>query len=131
MGDKNNKKVILIIDDDEALGRMLRTTLQTEGYDVMYALGVDEAFAYIDHKRPDLVICDIMMPEKDGHDFLKELREKPEITGLKVIMLTALNDLENIRKTVSGGAYDYLTKPIEVPKLLGTIKSALNEYYAW
>ncbi|HPZ08203.1 MAG TPA: response regulator [Candidatus Eremiobacteraeota bacterium] len=129
--ESDQKKLILVIDDDENVNRILKTALEGEGYDVMCALGVDEAIAYIEVRRPDLIICDIMMPEKDGHDFLKELRGRPAFSDIKVIMLTALSDFENIRKTVSAGVFDYLTKPIESSKLFGVIRNAFNEFYEW
>lgn len=131
MEKKKNKKLILIVDDDEHINKVLKLTLEAEGYDVMSAIGADEAFGYIGFRKPDLIICDIMMPEKDGHAFLKELRENPENGDIIVIMLTALSDFENIRKTVSAGVYDYLTKPIEAPKLIGIVRNAFNEFYQW
>jgi CheY-like chemotaxis protein len=128
---EKKKKLILIVDDDEHINKVLKLTLEAEGYDVMSAMGADEAFGYIGFRKPDLIICDIMMPEKDGHAFLKELRDKPEYADIIVIMLTALSDFENIRKTVSAGVYDYLTKPIEAPKLIGIVRNAFNEFYQW
>ncbi len=125
------KKLILIVDDDEHINKVLKLTLESEGYDVMSAMSAEEAFGYIGFRKPDLIICDIMMPEKDGHAFLKELRENPENGDIIVIMLTALSDFENIRKTVSAGVYDYLTKPIEAPKLIGIVRNAFNEFYQW
>ncbi|MEQ8224109.1 MAG: response regulator [Candidatus Eremiobacterota bacterium] len=125
------KKLILIVDDDEHINKVLKLTLESEGYDVMSAMSAEEAFGYISFRKPDLIICDIMMPEKDGHAFLKELRENPENGDIIVIMLTALSDFENIRKTVSAGVYDYLTKPIEAPKLIGIVRNAFNEFYQW
>jgi len=129
--DKKKKKLILIVDDDEHINKVLKLTLETEGYDVMSAMSAEEAFAYIGFRKPDLIICDIMMPEKDGHTFLKELKENPENSDIIIIMLTALSDFENIRKTVSAGVYDYLTKPIEAPKLIGIVRNAFNEFYQW
>lgn len=131
MEKKTKKNLILIVDDDEHINKVLKVTLEAEGYDVMSAMGADEALGYIGFRKPDLIICDIMMPEKDGHAFLKELREKPEYADIIVIMLTALSDFENIRKTVSAGVYDYLTKPIESPKLIGIVRNAFNEFYQW
>ncbi len=131
MDKKKKKKLILIVDDDEHINKVLKLTLETEGYDVMSAMSAEEAFGYIAFRKPDLIICDIMMPEKDGHAFLKELRENPENSDIIVIMLTALSDFENIRKTVSAGVYDYLTKPIEAPKLIGIVRNAFNEFYQW
>jgi CheY-like chemotaxis protein len=125
------KNLILIVDDDEHINKVLKLTLESEGYDVMSAMSAEEAFGYIGFRKPDLIICDIMMPEKDGHAFLKELRENPENEDIIVIMLTALSDFENIRKTVSAGVYDYLTKPIEAPKLIGIVRNAFNEFYQW
>jgi len=118
------KKKILIIDDEEQLIKGLTLYLVSEGYDVISALDGREGLKKALRESPDLILLDLILPEKDGLDVCRELRQKNISTP--VIMLTAKG--EEIDKVVGleVGADDYITKPFGVRELLARIKVHLR-----
>ncbi|MFC1775534.1 two-component system response regulator, partial [Patescibacteria group bacterium] len=105
-----DKKKILIVEDDEKLLRILDNEFSDHGFDVFKAEngreGLDVAFA----EHPDVILLDIVMPVMHGMDMLKELREDEWGKNAEVIILTNLSDSERIAKAVEYGTSDYLTK---------------------
>jgi len=77
---------------------------------------------------PDLILCDIMMPEMDGYEVLYLLSKNPETTSLPFIFLTAKAEKTDFRKGMNMGADDYITKPYEEMELLGAIERRLKKY---
>jgi DNA-binding response OmpR family regulator len=119
------KKKILIIDDEEQLIKGLTLYLASEGYDVISALDGREGLNKALRESPDLILLDLILPEKDGLDVCRELRQKGVATP--VIMLTAKG--EEIDKVVGleVGADDYVTKPFGARELLARIKVHLRK----
>jgi two-component system sensor histidine kinase/response regulator len=124
MGDGSVTK-ILIIEDVESLRNDIIEMLQFEGFNVKGAenglIGVSVAKSYL----PDLIICDIMMPELDGYGVLEALRRDVETTVIPFIFLTALNDRADMRHGMGLGADDFLTKPFIASELLDAINARL------
>ena len=118
------KKKILIIEDEEDLVKGLKLNLSDEGYEVDFALNGVEGLQKAMQGTSDLIILDIMMPEMDGLEVCRELRQKN--IDIPVIMLTAKG--EEIDKVVGLeiGADDYITKPFSVRELLARIKALLR-----
>ncbi len=120
-------KKILIIEDDKIVMASAKDLLEAEGYDVSTAengrLGVEMARKV----APDLIICDVMMPEGDGHSVLNNLRAQPETSAIPFIFLTAKADKSDIRQGMKLGADDYLTKPYTRMDLLDAISSRLDK----
>ena len=118
------KKKILIIEDEEDLIKGLKLNLIDEGYEVDSALNGVEGLRKAIEKTPDLIILDIMLPDKDGLEVCRELRQKN--ISIPIIMLTAKG--EEIDKVVGLeiGADDYITKPFSVRELLARIKVQLR-----
>jgi len=118
-----NKK-ILIIEDEEDLIKGLKLNLSDEGYDVVWAVNGAEGLRKALGETPDLIILDIMLPEMNGLDVCRELRQKKIDTP--IIMLTAKG--EEIDKVVGLeiGADDYMTKPFSIRELLARIKTQLR-----
>jgi len=118
------KKKILIIEDEEDLIKGLKLNLSDEGFDVDWAVNGVESLRKALEETPDLIILDIMLPEKDGLEVCRELRQKN--IGIPIIMLTAKG--EEIDKVVGLeiGADDYITKPFSVRELLARIKALLR-----
>ncbi|MBE9079365.1 response regulator [Romeria aff. gracilis LEGE 07310] len=116
---------ILIIEDETAVRENLLDLLEAEDYDVVSAengyLGTKWAMEHI----PDLIICDVTMPEVNGHEVLESLRQNPETATIPFIFLTAMADKTDIRKGMALGADDYLTKPFQREELLGAIATRL------
>jgi CheY-like chemotaxis protein len=117
---------ILVIEDEHSLRKDIMEMLSFEGYALVGAenglVGIQEARKHL----PDLIICDIMMPELDGYDVLDELRRDPQTAAIPFIFLTARTDKIDRRHGMEQGADDYLTKPFSVGDLLNTISARLK-----
>ncbi len=119
---------ILVIEDVEALREEIMETLSYEGFEVLGAqngvVGVQIATTYL----PNLIICDIAMPELDGYGTLVALRQDPKTAMIPFIFLTAMTEKVDMRQAMQLGADDYLTKPFTSAELLGAIASRLQKY---
>jgi DNA-binding NarL/FixJ family response regulator len=107
-------KTILIIEDHALMRRNVVTILKMEGYTALAAANGLEGLAIIANSKslPDLILCDVMMPEMDGYSVLRELRADPLTSGIPFIFLTAKGEKNDLRLGMNLGADDYLTKPI-------------------
>lgn len=109
---------VLVVDDEEPVRRLLRDTLELEGYRVDEAADAMQAMARIAVQQPDCVVLDVMMPGMSGIDLLAQLREQPATTALPVLMLTAADDDDTTWSAWSRGASGYLSKPFDLDHLL-------------
>lgn len=122
-------KKILIIDDDENLGELLTQYLLKNGIEACVANTPSKGFELIKKQKPDLLILDVMLPEKDGFEVCKEIRTKSAIYGLlPILMLTAHAEVSNRIVGLELGADDYLSKPFEPRELLARIQNILRRY---
>ncbi len=121
-------KTILLIEDNAPIRENTAEILELAGYRVLTAengkLGVE--LALID--RPDLIICDIMMPVLDGYGVLHIVNKNPELAGIPFIFLTAKSERTDLRRGMELGADDYLTKPFDDTELLSAVESRLNRF---
>jgi two-component system, OmpR family, KDP operon response regulator KdpE len=118
-----NKTSILLVDDDPQLIRLVRANLETVGYKVLTAMDARSALKLVDLEMPGMIILDIMLPEIDGDEFCRRVRE---FSTMPIIMLTAkVEDADKV-KGLKLGADDYLTKPFSVPELLARIEAVLR-----
>lgn len=118
------QKKLMIVDDEIGIQNLLRRVLKSEGYDIRTADNGEAAIVLAQEDLPDLVLCDIIMPGKDGIATLAELKKlSPRI---EVIMLTAHSTVENAVAAMKLGAADYLTKPFDVEELKVVIEKALG-----
>lgn len=115
---------ILIVDDDEKIISMLRRGLAFEGYEVHTASNGAEGLKAIMNEEPDMVILDVMMPQVDGFEALRRLREGG--SKIPVLMLTAKDEVENRVKGLDTGADDYLVKPFALEELLARVRALLR-----
>ncbi len=119
-------KTVLVIEDQPQMRRNLLTILEMEGFQVLAATtgraGVDLARSEI----PDLILCDIMMPEFDGHGVLQELRTRRLTATIPFIFLTARSDKTDVRTGMNLGADDYLTKPVARAELVAAVRARLE-----
>ena len=122
-----NKTRILIIEDNDDIRESATEILELADYEVMQAnngrTGVDLAIQHL----PDLVLCDIMMPELDGYGVLYLLNKNPQTSTIPFIFLTAKAERLDMRKGMDMGADDYLTKPFDDVELLNAIESRLSK----
>lgn len=119
---------ILIIEDEKTIRHNITELLKAEGYDVFCTDNGIIGTLWAQDKNPDLIICDIMMPEISGYEVLKELRKLPSTELTPFIFLTAMADKSDIRHGMEMGADDYLTKPFTLEELLGAIESRLARH---
>ena len=120
-------KKILIVDDEEVIRKFLRIHLSKLGYEVKEAADGAEALKRLGKDDFDLLICDILMPNKDGWQVLKEMRSDPKTKDIPVIVLTAKNEDSDMFKGYDLGANYYMTKPFTKAQLLYGLKLMLGE----
>ncbi len=123
MADISEKRLILAVDDEPRMTRFIRMNLELEGYRVSEATNGLEALEKVRDELPDLVLLDVMMPDMDGFETLRHLRE---ISNVPVIMLTAKGEEEDIIRGLELGADDYVTKPFSARELISRIKALLR-----
>ncbi|OGL46283.1 MAG: hypothetical protein A2161_14885 [Candidatus Schekmanbacteria bacterium RBG_13_48_7] len=121
------RKRILAVDDEPNILRSVKYYLEKAGYIIQTAANGEEALTRIQECVPDLVICDISMPKLDGMGFLKILKSKPDMSGIKVIFLTGKSSDEDLQKGWSSGADYYITKPYSVQTLLKGVEFLLGK----
>ncbi|MDP2940069.1 MAG: response regulator [Candidatus Omnitrophota bacterium] len=122
-----DKYKVLIADDEPDVLEVLSKKISQEGYDVVTAEDGKEALDKIYKDSPDVILLDIRMPKMDGFAVLKELRENPKSKKWQpVIIISAVDDLENIKKGYNLEADYYLTKPCNFEAILNGIKIMLN-----
>ncbi len=115
------KKKILVIDDEETIRKFLRIQLVKNGHEVKEAADGEQAIVQLKKERFDLVICDIVMPRKNGWEVIREVRSHPSMKNLPLIILTAKNEDEDMFKGYEIGANYYITKPFTKSQLLFAI----------
>lgn len=115
---------ILVVDDDDKIISMLRRGLAFEGYDVHTASNGAEGLKMVLNEEPDVVVLDVMMPQVDGFEALRRLREGG--SKVPVLMLTAKDEVENRVKGLDIGADDYLVKPFALEELLARVRALLR-----
>jgi two-component system KDP operon response regulator KdpE len=115
--------MILIVDDEPAIARLVRAKLQADGYATLTASRGEEAIDLLDDERPDLIILDLMMPGMDGYETLRRIRST---TQVPVIMLTARAGDADRLKGFQVGADDYITKPFNPDELAARVAAVLR-----
>ena len=114
---------ILVIDDDSAVTDLLSLLLKSQGFEVTATNNSADGLTMIREKQPDLVVLDLMMPEMDGWEVCKTVREFSQVP---IIILSALNDPSMIASVLDAGADDYLTKPTPSRVLVAHINRLVN-----
>lgn len=124
-------KKILIIEDDQNLLNNYQTELELRKFNVVSVTDGGKAVIAVEKENPDLILLDIMLPNKNGIDILEEVRSNDKFKTLPVIMLTNYGDEENIRRSLELGAIDYLKKynvtPSDVGQRIEQILKSANE----
>ena len=119
-----NKTKVLVVDDEPKVIHLVREILNASGYDVVVALNGERAIELAAVEQPDMVILDIMLPEKlDGYDVARRLRE---FSDVPILMLTAKVRESDLLRGFDAGADDYLTKPFSSKELLARMKAVLK-----
>jgi len=114
---------ILIIEDDPAIGKLLRRALILEGYETSLVASGSEALQTFQDTQPDLIILDLMLPGMDGIEVCKRIREE---SSLPILILTARDQVDDRVLGLDSGADDYVTKPFDIDELLARIRAQLR-----
>ena len=116
-------KSVLVIDDEAQIRRLLRFSMERQGYTVNEAATATAGLEMVVEKKPDIVLLDLGLPDRDGADALTELRTW---SSVPVIVLSVRNDEEDIVRLLESGADDYLTKPFNTEELMVRIRVAIR-----
>ncbi len=123
MPNSENKGNILVVDDEPQITRVLKTTLSSNGYGTRTARDGDEALQLIKDWSPDLIITDLRMPNMDGLDLCRHVRQKSQVP---IIVLSVKGEEQIKVQALDAGADDYVTKPFNVNELLARVRAALR-----
>jgi len=117
---------ILIVDDEPNILMSLDFLMRKEGYEVFVARNGTEALESLAQNQPDLVLLDIMMPDVDGYEICKHIRQTPELEHCKVIFISAKSKESDIQKGYEIGADFYITKPFSNKTIVAKVKELLS-----
>ena len=132
MNDINNKKakdLILVVDDQPNNLKLIANVLGQE-YSLSIANSGINALKMLENGVPDLILLDVMMPEMDGFEVCKKIKENENTKNIPIIFLTAKSDIDDIVKGFDYGAVDYITKPFNLIEMKVRIKNHLSLYHA-
>jgi DNA-binding response OmpR family regulator len=121
------KRKVLIVDDEEVIRKFLKIHLAKLGYEVKEAADGEQAIEELGKDDFDLLICDILMPKKDGWEVVKEVKSNSKTRHLPVIVLTAKNEDSDMFKGYDLGANYYMTKPFTKAQLIYGLRLMFNE----
>lgn len=120
------RPLVLVVEDDPALGDVICTALKDDGLDCKIAHDGDEAMRDVDDLTPGVMVLDLMMPRRDGFSVLRELRADGRITHLPVIVVTAIFGMSERLYATELGAADYVTKPFDLDDLVSRVRALLQ-----
>lgn len=124
----DQKKIILVVEDEEPMQMVLRDVLKVEGYDILEAKNGIEGLELALKGHPDLILLDILMPKMDGLEMLKKLREDEWGKKASVIVLTNLSDNEDIARAVEEDVFEYFVKTdIRIDEVIARIREKIGK----
>ena len=126
-GNAGDQKTLLLIDDDPNLILLVKDYLEFRGYYVITAENGREALDILTNHNPDMIICDVMMPEMDGYAFVESVRENPNTEWIPVLFLSAKGQSQDRVKGLNTGADVYMVKPFEPEELVAQVESSLKQ----
>ena len=121
---ENNKKHILVVDDDDRIRDLLKDYLKDNNYIVSTAENAEQAKNKIQYLKFDIIILDVMMPGQNGYELTKEIKQRMKVP---IILLTAKGEVQDRIKGLELGADDYLGKPFEPKELLLRVENIINQ----
>jgi DNA-binding NarL/FixJ family response regulator len=121
------QKKLLLIDDDPNLILLVKDYLEFRGYEVVTAENGREALEVLEKQTPDMIICDVMMPEMDGYSLVSAIRSDPKTSWIPVLFLSAKGQSQDRVKGLNIGADVYMVKPFEPEELVAQVESSLKQ----
>lgn len=118
--------VVLVVDDDPVILKLLTVNFELEGYEVLAATQGAEALEVARERRPDVVVSDIMMPVMSGIDLVLAMKADPDVAAIPVVLLSAKAQAADVRAGLEAGAADYVTKPFEPLDLITRVEAVLG-----
>jgi two-component system alkaline phosphatase synthesis response regulator PhoP len=119
-------KRILVVDDDTEIVRLVRAYLERDGYQVLVAYDGEKALQILRHERPDLVVLDLMLPDRDGWEVTRVVRGDPALASTPIIMVTARIEDQDKIVGLELGADDYVTKPFNPREVVARVRAVLR-----
>lgn len=120
------KQRILVVDDDKEVARLMRAYLEQAGYEVFVAYDGETAVHNLRREKPDLLLLDLMLPDRDGWDITRLVRSDPTLANIPIIMLTARVDINDKIVGLEIGADDYVTKPYDPREVVARVRARLR-----
>ncbi len=124
-GQDRGEETILIVDDSEKIRRIVTHFLEDD-YELLTAVETEEAYQLMNKHDIDLLLLDVMLPQKDGITFMKELKEEDRFKDIPVLIMSARRDKKTVVQSVTEGAEDYVLKPFDRETLLDKIRKKLK-----
>ena len=118
--------VVLIVDDDDEVRELLRTELEREGYTTITASNGAEAISTIHRLAPDVILMDVLMPKMNGIEATEIIKQDEATKHIPILMITVVDNQEDIIKGLEAGATDYVTKPFFLPELKARVNAVIR-----
>ncbi len=128
---RTQRRSVLVIDDDEALAEVLSRRLEQQGFASRTAESGTEGLAIARADRPDLILLDLRLPDKDGFTICEELADSSRTCGIPIIILSGLERPDIVRRARAAGCYFFVRKPYDPNALLVLIRQAIDESTSW
>jgi CheY-like chemotaxis protein len=119
---------VLVVDDDPQVLKLLRLNFELEGYDVVSATDGADALEAIESRKPDVLVCDVMMPGVDGIEVVRRLRDERRTASLPIVLLSAKALRGDAEAGLAAGANEYVTKPFDPSELVEIVAGLLAKH---
>jgi CheY-like chemotaxis protein len=120
------RKTVLVVDDDEFQHKLVGKLLESENFHLVYAASGIDALGMMPRVRPDIILMDVVMPDMDGIETIRNLKAVPQLAGIPVIMITGKSEGKVVSECLKAGAVDFVVKPFDQAVLVAKIEHALG-----
>jgi DNA-binding response OmpR family regulator len=121
-----SRRTVISIEDSDGIRRLIRMTLEFDGFDVIEAADARSGMEQVHYRRPDLVLLDVGMPEVSGIEMCRQLRADPRLAAMPVVMLSAAGEPEAVQAGLDAGANAYLVKPFRPVELIDLVHRLID-----
>src|SRR6476646_2287591 len=122
---ESNIGCLLVVDDQEVNIQVVGAVMGKLGFEILPATSGAQALKRLATRRPDLILLDLLMPDMDGFELCRRIRENPDWAGIPIIFLSSADDKDLIVRALEGGGVDYLTKPFNQAELIIRVRTHL------